>query len=183
MPEEPSDTELIRASLAGSEDGFEQLMKRYQRFVYKLAYGFGWSHENALDLTQAVFLKVYSKLSLFRGDASFRTWLAKVTYHEGISWQRANRRHAEGHEELGELTDSRLPGQDEEVLKKERTELVLRGLAHLNRRYRTAIELRYFHGMTLREIAAVLGCSEGVAKNALFRGVRNLKGHLAEARA
>jgi RNA polymerase sigma-70 factor (ECF subfamily) len=154
-------------------------MKRYERFVYKLAFGFGRSHDNALDLSQTVFLKVYSKLSLFRGESSFRTWLAKVVYHEGISWHRANRRHAEGRSEVQETSVAQRPVQDDEVLRKERTRLVLGGMTHLNRRYRAAIELRYFHGMNLREIAEVLGCSEGVAKNALFRGVRSLKSQLS----
>lgn len=181
MPENASDTELIGAALAGSEESFDRLMERYQRFVYKLAYGFGRNHDNALDLTQTIFLKVYTKLALFRGQSSFRTWLAKVAYHEGVSWQRANRRHAEGHEELVELTDTKRASQDDEVLKNERRQMVLGGLARLNRRYRTAVELRYFHDMGPREIAAVLGCSEGVAKNALFRGVRSLKSQLADA--
>lgn len=180
MPEEASDTELIKAALGGREEAFGTLMKRYERFVYKLAFGFGRSHENALDLSQTVFLKVYRKLGSFRGQSSFRTWLAKVTYHEGLNWQRANRRHAEGREEIAETAD-RTSGQDDEFLRKERTKLVLGGMAQLNRRYRTAIELRYFHGLPLREIAAVLGCSEGVAKNALFRGVRSLKNQLAGA--
>ena len=72
--------------------------QRNPHFVYKLAYGFTRSHDNALDLSQIVFLKVYRRVSLFRGEASFRTWLAKVVYHEGINWQRANRRHAQGRE-------------------------------------------------------------------------------------
>ncbi len=180
MREEATDAELIQAVLAGREDAFDLLMKRYQRFVYKLAFGFARSHEHALDLTQTVFLKVYTKISSFRGQSSFKTWLAKVTYNEGITWQRANRRHSEGHEELAELPTT-APSQDDQLLRKERLELVLAGLERLNRRYRTAIELRYFHGMPPREIAGVLGCSEGVAKNALFRGVRHLRSHLARA--
>lgn len=181
MPKDSTDTELIEAVLAGRETAFDELMKRYERFVYKLAYGFGRSHENALDLSQIVFLKIYRKLSLFRGDASFRTWLAKVVYHEGITWQRSNRRHAEGHQEIKETSVTVKAAQDDEVLRAERTEQVLGGLAQLNRRYRAAIELRYFHGMALREIADVLNCSEGVAKNALFRGVRRLRSQLSEA--
>lgn len=181
MPEEPTDAELIEATLAGREKAFDELMQRYERFVYKLAYGFGRSHENALDLSQAVFLKVYRKLGLFRGDSSFRTWLAKVVYNEGINWQRASRRHVEGHEEIRDVPERRALPQDEELLRTERTKLVLSSLVKLNRRYRAAIELRYFHGMTLREIAEVLGCSEGVAKNALFRGVRRLRSQLSEA--
>lgn len=181
MPEESSDTALIEAVLDGREEAFDLLMERYQRFVYKLAYGFGRSHDNALDLSQAVFLKVYRKLASFRGESSFPTWLAKVVYHEGLNWQRANSRHSEDHEEITEKTAKLAPPQDEELLRAERTKLVLEVLPSLNRRYRAAIELRYFHGMTLRQIAEVLGCSEGVAKNALFRGVRSLRRQLSEA--
>lgn len=181
MPKEPTDAELIEAALAGREEAFDSLMQRYQRFVYKLTYGFARSPENALDLSQAVFLKVYRKLALYRADSSFRTWLAKVVYNEGLNWKRANRRHLEGHEELGETMRSAEPGPDAELLRAERMRLVLAGMGRLNRRYRAAVELRYFHGMAVAEIADVLGCSEGVAKNALFRGVRSLKSQLTGA--
>lgn len=181
MPEEPTDAELIEATLTGEEEAFDALMLRYQRFVYKLAYGFGRSHENALDLSQLVFLKVYRKLGLFRADSSFRTWLAKVVYNEGLNWLRANRRHIEGLEALPQGLSSPDPGQDDELLRSERTQMVLQGLTRLNRRYRAAVELRYFHGMAIGEIAQVLNCSEGVAKNALFRGVRTLRSRLSGA--
>jgi len=181
MPEQASDDELIAATLEGQLEAFDQLMERYQGFVYRLAFGFGRSHDNALDVSQAVFLKVFRKLASFGGRSSFRTWLAKVVYHEGLNWQRANRRHAEGHEELVETVDSSGLRQDEQLLVNERFEKILKGLARLNRRYRTAVELRYFHGLPVREIAVVLECSEGVAKNALFRGVRTLRNHLSEA--
>ena len=75
MAANSTDLDLIEATLAGREEAFDDLMKRYERFVYKLAFGFGRSHENALDLSQTVFLKVYGRLSSFRGEASFRTWL------------------------------------------------------------------------------------------------------------
>lgn len=181
MPHDPTDAELIESALAGSEEAFDTLMRRYERFVYKLAYGFGRSHDNALDLSQAVFLKVYRKLSLFRADSSFRTWLAKVVYNEGINWSRSNRRHAEGRTELHDVIASPEPGQDTQVLHRERLRMVLDGLSGLNRRYRAAVELRYFHGMGPREIAEILGCTEGVAKNALFRGLRSLKSQLSGA--
>lgn len=183
MEKEPKDAELIEAVLAGREESFDTLMRRYERFVYKLAFGFGRNHENALDLSQAVFLKVYRKLGLYRGESSFKTWLARVVYNEGINWQRATRRHAEGHQVLTETTPSPGLPQDDELLRTQRLELILKGLARLNRRYRVAVELRYFHGMAVREIAKVLDCSEGVAKNAVFRGVRHLKSHLSEARS
>lgn len=181
MTVEPTDADLIEAIQAGRKDAFDALMKRYERFVYKLAYGFGRSHENALDLSQTVFLKVYRKLDLYRGDSSFKTWLAKVVYNEGVTWQRSNRRHVEGRQEMEHAAPSRPAPQDDDLLRTQRRTLVLQGLAGLNRRYRAAIELRYFHGMGLSEIADVLGCSEGVAKNALFRGVRTLRDRLAGA--
>ena len=180
MQAESTDEHLIAAALDGREEAFDELMQRHQRFVYRLAYGFGRSHENALDLSQIIFLKVYRKLALFGGRASFRTWLAKVAYHEGVNWQKAQRRHLEGHEELLEVADRKVRGQDETLLAKERGQVVLGALIHLNRRHRTAVELRYFHDMTLREIASVLGCTEAVAKNAVFRGVRTLRSRLGE---
>ena len=135
------------------------------------------------DFVPSMDGKAYAKLASFRGRSSFKTWLTRLAYNEGVSWLRANRRHAEGRRPL----DDALPlaetgeGQEAKLLESEKRKTLLRGLEQLSGRYRTALVLRYFHGLPVREIAAVLGCSEGTAKNALFRGVRRLRSRLAES--
>jgi RNA polymerase sigma-70 factor (ECF subfamily) len=179
----PTDQELIEQTLEGRLEAYDQLMSRYQALIYKTAYGFGKSRENALDLSQSIFLKAYRKLGAFGGRSQFKTWLLRLAYNEGVNWLRANRRHREGHEllESAHLSLDKVstaPEQEKNHLRTERQRLLLRGLERLNKRYRKALVLRYFHGLSVREVAGVLECTEGTAKNVLFRGVRSLRKEL-----
>jgi RNA polymerase sigma-70 factor (ECF subfamily) len=178
-----SDQDLIADALGGRMEAYDELMERYQRFVYKLAYGYTKSHEGALDLTQTIFLRVYRKLHSFRNRSHFKTWLVRVACNEGVSWVRANRRHREGREALDELEAvlEDAADQEEEQVRREHRARLLGGLSSLGDRYRTALELRYFHELSIREVASVLGCSEGTAKNVLFRGVRRLRQQVAQS--
>jgi RNA polymerase sigma-70 factor (ECF subfamily) len=177
-----SDQELIIRTLDGRLEAYDELMERYQRLVYKLAFGYAKSHEGALDLTQNVFLKVYRKVGSFRGKSQFKTWLIRIVCNEGVSWIRANRRHLEGRESLEQLETVFEEGTDqlEQQVQREYRDRLLGGLARLGGRYKTALELRYFHDLSIREVALALDCSEGTAKNTLFRGVRRLREQVVE---
>ncbi|MDH3744844.1 MAG: RNA polymerase sigma factor [Acidobacteriota bacterium] len=182
----PTDSELIEEILGGRLDAYDELMGRYERHVYKTSWGFGGSHENAMDLSQAVFLKAYRRLGSFEGRSGFKTWLMKIAYNEGVSWLRSNRRHVQGREsfegDFGKLAAApSTPDQEMQQLQKEQQRILLGGLGRLSRRYRTALVLRYLHGLSVREVASVLECSEGTAKNVLFRGVRNLRKEVVRA--
>jgi RNA polymerase sigma-70 factor (ECF subfamily) len=177
-----SDQELIAQTLAGRLEAYDELMERYQRLVYKVAFGYAKSHENALDLTQTIFLKVYRKIGSFRSQSQFKTWLIRIACNEGVSWVRANRRHLEGRETVDQLetvTEKSVDQEGQQVQRQHRDRLLI-ALAHLGDRYRTALELRYFHELSIREVASVLECSEGTAKNVLFRGVRRLREQVVE---
>jgi RNA polymerase sigma factor (sigma-70 family) len=81
-----SDAILVRETLGGSTSAFDELMFRYQRLVFKIAYSFGGSRENALDIMQTAFLKSWDKLHIFRAESSFKTWILRIAYNEGINW-------------------------------------------------------------------------------------------------
>jgi RNA polymerase sigma-70 factor, ECF subfamily len=175
-----SDEELVTASLEGGDDAFDELMKRYERLVYKVAYSFGGSREDALDITQSVFLKAFRSLSSFRSEANLKTWLMRITYNEGINWVRKSGRTTARHAPLDENIASN-SDQERDLVAREKEKLLEKGLETLNERYRLAIVLRYQQGLPIGEIAAVLQCSEGVTKNMLFRGIRTLRQALSAA--
>jgi RNA polymerase sigma-70 factor, ECF subfamily len=169
-----SDDDLVRDVIEGNLEAFDELMKRYERLVYKVAYSFGGSREDALDITQSVFLKAFRSLSSFRSDANLKTWLMRITYNEGVNWVRKSGRTSDRHEPL----DENIAGdtnQEEDLFAREKEQLLEQGLRKLNERYRLALVLRYQQGLGIAEIASVLRCSEGVAKSMLFRGVRSLR--------
>jgi RNA polymerase sigma-70 factor (ECF subfamily) len=178
---ERSDDELVAAARAGDGEAFDELMRRHERLVYRVLHGFAPQREAALDLTQAVFLKAFRALDRFRGAASFRTWLLRIAYHEGINETvRAGRRGAtvEIEPESPELAAP--AEQEERLLADERRGIVARALGTLHHRHRAAVLLRYREGLGIRDIAAVLDTSEAMAKNLLFRGVEKLRRAVVE---
>jgi RNA polymerase sigma-70 factor (ECF subfamily) len=155
-------------------------MERYQRDVFAVARGYARSVDDALDICQNVFLKAYRKLLSFEGRSSFKTWLITITNREGLNWVRMQSRKAPSN--LVDLDAARLSSSDDqegELLEVERRRLVMDGLQALNQRSRQAVILRYFRGLPIREVAEILDCSEGVARNMLFRSVRKLRASVA----
>lgn len=173
-----TDQALAAEIRGGSCVAFEQLMRRYERLVFKVAYGYTCSRESALDVTQNVFLKVHRKLHLFRGRGSLKGWLMRITVNESLNWQRSQSRH-QGHDELMDFHLASEQGQHEQIVDRERRQMLLESLSQLNPKQRLAVVLRYFEGMPICEIADLLQCSQGVAKNILFRSLRKLRAELA----
>jgi RNA polymerase sigma-70 factor (ECF subfamily) len=179
---ERSDAELVAATLDGELTAFDHLMRRYERLVYSLVASFANRSEEALDLTQEIFLKAYRKLETFDGSGSLKAWLARIAIHEGINTAKSASRRQARHEAWHVVREDHTPpSQDLEILAGERRRQVATALDRLAPRHRLAIELRYLQEMPIRDVAAALECSEGVARNILFRGLRKLRQQLAQA--
>jgi len=177
---ETVDEILIEKTLAGSLECYDVLMQRYQRDIFAVARGYTRSADDSLDVCQNVFLKAYRKLDTFQGKSSFKTWLVSIANREGLNWLRTRSRKDPPNVVDFETVDLAADGDQEEVLLEgERAQMVAQSLQVLNQRSRIAVILRYFRDMPIREIAAVLGCSEGVVKNLLFRSVRKLRAEAA----
>ena len=175
-----TDRALIDEALAGRLESFDALMQRYERLVYRVSALYGGTRENALDISQNVFLNCFRHLPAFRGDSAFKTWLLRIAYNEGLNWVRTRQRH--GQTEALDAKSALLsdgPAQERDLVAQERRSVLMQKLDELNPRQRTAITLRYFRQMPLREIADVLECSEGNVKNMLFRSVRKLRQSMA----
>lgn len=174
-----NDDGLIEEVLSGNLSSFNALMQKYEKYVYTIAYGFGRSQDNALDITQNVFTKVYQKLASFRKESSFKSWIAKISYNEGVNWVRTNQKSMD-HETFAEDNSELISiiSQEDEFLAKENKSALIRSLYALNTRHRLAVVLRYFEDQSIREIASALDCSEGVVKNILFRSLKKLKENL-----
>jgi RNA polymerase sigma-70 factor (ECF subfamily) len=150
--------------------------------VFRFVWSFCGGREEALDLTQIVFLKAWRALGSFRGEASFRSWLLRIAHHEGLNRVRSAGRRGTTVTLAEESPAFTAPaGQEVELLERERRGRLRRALAGLHERYRQPIELRYFQRLPIREIAGVLGTSEAMTKNLLFRGLRHLRRAVEEA--
>lgn len=175
---EHGDQELIDEIRSGSDVAFDRLMRRYRRLVYRVAYGFTGERESALDVVQETFLKVHTRLASFRGEGNLRNWIVRIAANEAMNWKRSSsRRPTSG---LDESVFLRPDCQEEDAERASRIRALERSLSTLGARHRLAIVLRYFGEKSTREIAAVLECSEGTARNILFRGLEKLRSIMTE---
>jgi RNA polymerase sigma-70 factor, ECF subfamily len=177
---EPTDQDLIAGIEAGSDLAFDRLMRRYRRLVFRVAYGFTGDRESALDVVQETFLKVHTRLPDFRGEGALRNWIVRIAANEAMNWNRSSSRlQTKALDESVFLRPD--PNDGSDPVRRATTERTLRqSLAALGPRHRLAIVMRYFGERSTREIAAALECSEGTARNVLFRGLAKLRTLMTE---
>jgi RNA polymerase sigma-70 factor (ECF subfamily) len=175
MRSDVGDEDLARAARLGDLGSFRALVERHRGRVFSLALRMCGNREEAEDMAQEAFLKVYRGLPSFRGEAAFTTWMLRValnTFH----------RHLRRLPRARPLTDDALnaaeevPGPDPEadLLDHERAERVRRLVAGLPAPFRDAVALFYLQERSVEEAAATLGVSIGTLKSRLFRARRML---------
>ncbi len=169
------DAQLVVRSLAGSEDGFEELVRRYQRPMVAYIYRMTGNYEAALDLTQDVFIKVYSSLARYSSEYKFSTWIYRIAHNVAVDYLRrhATRVQSLTSERDGETftlsIESRTPSPQaisEQTERRTEIEIVVQSLPGA---YRELIVLRHAHDMNYDEIAEVTGLPLGTIKNRIFR--------------
>lgn len=169
-----SDRELAAEILSGSSVAFETLMHRYERLVYRVAFGWTGSRESALEIVQETFLAVHSRLGSYRGEGELKSWIARIAANAAMNRARGERlRSAEA---LDEAAIPSVPAAQEMALaERERSGALHRSLDALPPRQRTAVVLRYFEEMPIHDIAIALECNEGTARSILFRSLVKLR--------
>ena len=174
---------LVRRCLSGDAVAWEEIVQRYNRRIYNICYRFAGSAEDAQDLTQEVFIKMYRTLNSYDGDkGAFMTWVTTVTRNLLVDNFRKKKQDRmtdsldappTEHEDampLGEqISDKGLP-PDARVQNRETREMVHRGLQKLSPELREAVVLRDLQDMDYREIATVLKVPEGTVKSRINRG-------------
>jgi RNA polymerase sigma-70 factor (ECF subfamily) len=180
---------LIRAAQAGDADAFERLVRMHDHNVLRLATNLLRGEEEAHDVYQEAFLRVYRNLGAFRFDCSFQTWLYRIVSNLCIDHLRRKRvrrteparlETEEGSvDRLEAFPDQRADSDPERsLLSQEVRTTVERALGGLTQRERLVFELRHYQGMRLKEIGEALDASEEAAKNCLFRATRKLRAEL-----
>lgn len=169
-----SDDELVQRAKAGDLAAFDILVARHYRHVFALAFHLLGNADDAADATQDAFLKAFERLSQFRGDAAFSTWLYRITINACHDLQRQRRPtpfsqlNEEDNESVAALEDLR-PDPEEMWQRQEQQEAVQKILASLPEEFRQVIVLCDLQGLTYSEAAAVLGMPEGTVKSRLHR--------------
>lgn len=170
-----TDGELIEKAISGREDGFEELVRRYQRPIINYTYRMLNNYDASLDVTQEVFIKVYNSLARYSSDYKFSTWLYRIAHNAAIDYMRRNSvsqqsleaENADGTYQLQIESPNPTPEQERER-SEWRTEIesVVRCLPAV---YRELILLRHAQDLSYDEIAEITNLPLGTVKNRLFR--------------
>ena len=179
-----TDEELVSRARGGDLDSFNQLILRWERPIYALAYRVIGREEDARDVCQETFLRAFRALPGFKGQAKFSSWVYRIALNLCRDWIRRQRRAPllqmpEDTDPI-ELASERGPVESIEdlVARHELSAAVEAAMALLPDEQRTAIILKEYHGMTFQEIADLQGCPLSTVKTRLYQGLSVLRRHL-----
>ena len=172
-----ADAELVVRALSGREDGFEELVRRYQRPIVAYVYRMVGDYDAALDLAQEVFIRVYNSLGRYRAEFKFSTWIYRIAHNAAIDHLRrvgASRTEemtveGEGGDSFEKPLASKAPTPEQETERGERRAEIEEVVGQLPHAYRELIVLRHSHDLSYDEIAEVTGLPLGTVKNRIFR--------------
>ena len=182
---------LIRAVQRGDQEAFEQLVRAYDQSVLRLALNLLRSPEDARDVYQEAFLRVYRNIQSFRFDCSFHTWLYRIVTNICLDHLRKRkvRREEPAVLETAEGRIDRMEGREQEapegdpersLWNRQLGSRISAALGELTPRERMVFELRHYQGLRLRNIGEMLGTSEEAAKNCLFRATQKMRAVLGD---
>jgi RNA polymerase sigma-70 factor, ECF subfamily len=182
---------LIRSAQRGDAEAFEQLVRSYDANVLRMAFNLLRSEEDARDVYQEAFLRVYRNLPSFRFDCSFSTWLYRIVANLCLDQIRKRKVRKEEAASIttaeGELDRFQLLAEgradvdpQRQLMSAEVNNRIQEVLAQLTARERLVFEMRHFGGMRLRAIGEAIGVTEEAAKNCLFRATQKMRSALGD---
>jgi RNA polymerase sigma-70 factor (ECF subfamily) len=180
---------LIQRCAARDEDACSELVSEHQRMVYQLSLNLLGDHNEALDLSQEVFLRVFRTIHSFRGQSALRTWIYRIVVNQARNRQRWWRRrhkaqqvsldeHIRDHGEFPARTDGASP--DRMLDRKELATRIRAALDRLPFDQKTALVLREIDGLSYEEIGFSLGIAVGTVKSRLARARESLRAQLRD---
>jgi RNA polymerase sigma-70 factor (ECF subfamily) len=176
------DSALVARARTGEFAAFESLVRKYRNDVYALSYHYVRNREEAWDLSQEVFVKAHRGLKRFRGDASFKTWLLRITSNQCKDFFKKRRLRTVALESLEGHTDPPATSQrpDERLESQELGEAIQQALRTLPEKHRNAIILREFQGLSYEAMAEVMECNLGTVMSRLHHARKKMQKALIE---
>jgi RNA polymerase sigma-70 factor, ECF subfamily len=178
----PADDErrLIFEAQEGSRDAFRLLVERYMKQAYNIAYSVVADHDDADDVAQEAFVRVYHSLRSFRGEAGFGTWLYRIVMNLSLNRLRQikirERREVQMQPEFPDHSAGVPTVADASSYSQPDFHMHLeRALHRLPTLQRSVVILRHMNGMSTKQVGAILNCSEGTVKTHLHRGLKKMR--------
>lgn len=181
VPVQSTDEELVERHRYGDEEAFEEIYRRFADMVYNVALRMSNDPDEAADLTQDIFLRIYRHLGKFRGKSSLKTWIYRVALNQCRSGLGRKRRN----EPLSEETERTLSdpgrGPEQHALADDAQQRVAEALAQLPSPFVEAVTLCDLEGLSYQEIADVLNVRIGTVRSRIARGRERLRRILEES--
>ena len=182
MPEPIVDRHVIAACQQGDREAFRLLFEAYKDKVFSIAvYSFGGDTSVADDVTQQIFLKLFTVIRQFRGESEFTTWLYRMVVNACLDERRRRRRFLPWGDTMPIKVGEKKP-QEKQHARLEIGEKVRAAIGELKPKFRLPILLKYIEGLSYEEIATVMGCSKGTVASRLNRGHGELARRLSHLR-
>ena len=173
---------VIEACQRGDRDAFRVLFETYKDRVYSIAvYSIGGDKSVAEDVTQQIFLKLFTAIQQFRGDSEFTTWLYRLVVNACMDERRKRRKLLPWGDSFTSTPTHKKP-QEKQYARVEIAEAVQLAIGELKPKFRLPILLKYVEGLSYEEIASVMGCSKGTVASRLNRGHGQLAKQLGHLR-
>jgi len=185
-----SDTDLIIQAQKGDQSAFEELVYRYDRNVLSVAMKYANDEDDAKDLYQEVFIRVYRGLKNFRFQSEFSTWLFRITTNVCLTYKSRSKEHLrvsinknfdDEESELSATEELIYDGSSPEEISSgtDLGEIVNAAVESLSPKQKMTFILKHYEGYKIREIAEMLNCKEGTVKKYLFDAIKNLRKKLS----
>jgi RNA polymerase sigma-70 factor, ECF subfamily len=183
---------LIRKAQRGNIAAFEELVKEYENKVMSIILDMVNDVEDARDVYQDVFMKVFLTIKKFRFQSKFYTWLFRITVNTSINFRKKrtsqqNKATVEYQEENSletqNIIQSNYQDPEKQLLNIELSNTIQKSINLLSPKQKAVFLLRHYHGYKLSEIAEIMNCADGTVKNYLFRSVQKMKKELKEFRS
>ncbi len=171
-----SDNELIESFKKGNGNAFNFIVRKYQKKVYWVIRKMVLNHDDADDLTQEVFLKLYRSIGDFRGESKFFTYIYKIAINYSLNHLNRNRKMLLRKSEIdNSFIKSMDKIADEQISMKERTKLLEEAIDSLPEQQRAVFNLRYYENLTYEEISNIMNKSVGGMKANYFHAIKKIE--------
>lgn len=181
---EASEKKIIKLCKENRREGFELLFKRFENYIYKICKNFTYSNEDALDIMQEVFLKIYKSFESFDAQKSLSPWVKRITVNTCINYKRDNIKSYSDVSINASMDDenntfeniiSDDSNTEDMAIYTDTKKLLENLIRNLPEEVRMAVILKHIEGLSYEKIAKIMNCPEGTVKTYVFRGRKLLK--------